>query len=177
MNKPPVFAGRDHLQQAWVVADLATAMRHWIEICGVGPFFVIEKVAMENLTYRGKPARIDCTIGIAQAGRTQIELIEQRCDNPSIYRDYVPRGASAFHHVAVICRDYDRELAHYQALGHAVTTAGTFGDIRFAYLDTHRDLGCVLELLEDKPSIRGFFGMVEEAGRNWDGRDPIRPLA
>ena len=66
MNTPPVFAGRDHLQQAWVVADLATAMRHWIEICGVGPFFVIEKVAMENLTYRGAPARIDCTIGVAQ---------------------------------------------------------------------------------------------------------------
>jgi hypothetical protein len=174
MTTPPVFAGRDHVQQAWVVADLAAAMRHWVEVCGVGPFFVLPKVAMDNLTHRGRPATIDCTIGIAQAGRTQIELIEQRCDSPSIYRDYVPRGDSAFHHVAIICRDYDREVAHYRALGYQEGAAGTFGDIRFAYLDTFRDLGCVLELLEDKPSIREFFKMIADAGQDWDGRDPYR---
>lgn len=174
-RQPPLFAGRDHLQQAWVVADLAAAMRHWTEVCGVGPFFVIEHAPMQNLTYRGRAARLDCNVGLAQAGRTQIELIEQNCGNPSIYRDYVPAGRSAFHHVAVYCTDYDRELAHYRSLGYAVAADGTFGDMRFAYVDTHADLGCVLELLEDKPSIREYFGKIAAAATGWDGRDPVRP--
>jgi hypothetical protein len=175
MRKIPLFATRDYLQQAWVVTDVNAAMRHWTEVCGVGPFFVIEHVPMENLTYRGKAAKLDCTIALAQAGRTQVELIEQHCDNPSIYRDLVPKGRSAFHHVAVICQDYDTELAHYQALGYALGATGSFGDMRFAYVDTSRDIGCVVELLEDKTSIRDHFKMIAEAAANWDGKDPVRP--
>ena len=166
---------RDYMQQAWVVDDLAAAMRRWTEVCGVGPFFVLEHVPMENLTYRGRPAKLDCTIALAQAGRTQVELIEQHCDNPSIYRDIVPKGRSAFHHAAVICQDYDRELAHYQSMGLALAATGSFGDMRFAYVDTSRDLDCVVELIEDMPSIRSHFKMIADAAAGWDGKEPVRP--
>jgi Glyoxalase/Bleomycin resistance protein/Dioxygenase superfamily len=175
MRAAPLLMTRDYMQQAWVVQSLAVAMRHWTEVCGVGPFFVMEHVPMENLTYRGKPAKLDCSIAIAQAGRTQVELIEQHCDNPSIYRDLVPKGHSAFHHVAVICEDYDRDLAHCQSLGYAEGATGSFGDMRFAYIDTSRDLDCVIELLEDKASIRDHFKMIADAAVDWDGRDPVRP--
>lgn len=172
--KPPAVA-RDFVQQAWVVTDLQRAMRHWIEVCGVGPFFVLDHAPLENLTYRGRPTTLDCSIGLAQAGRTQIELIVQNCDTPSVYRDLIPKGREAFHHMAVICKDYDAEVAHYAAQGAPVVTAGTFGDLRFCYVDATSTIGCVVELLEDLPAIHGFFGMVADAAVNWDGSNPIRP--
>ena len=174
MTNPPLFMARDCLQNAWVVDDVEKAMHQWTTQCGVGPFFLMEHVPMENLHYRGKPTKIDCTIALAQAGRTQIELIQQDCDNPSVYRDHVAKGRSAFHHIAIIANDYDRELAAYESRGLTVATHGRFGDMRFAYVDTWRELDCVVELLEDRPSIREYFAMIAAAEDGWDGRDPVR---
>jgi hypothetical protein len=174
MTKPSLFMSRDSLQNAWVVDDLQRAMDQWISLWGVGPFFVMEHVPMENLHYRGQPSKIDCTIGLAQSGRTQIELIQQNCDNPSVYRDYVPKGRSGFHHIAVITKDYDREIAAYRSKGLAVAMNGTFGDMRFAYVDAWREVGSVIELIEDRPSIRDYFAKVAAAAEGWDGSDPVR---
>jgi len=175
MRATPLFMGRDYFQNAWVVDDMQAAMRRWTESCGVGPFFVLEHVAMEDLTYRGRPAKLDCSIALAQAGRTQIELIEQHCGEPSVYRDLVPKGRHAFHHMATFAADYDRELAEYAAQGLSITTTGRFGDMRFAYIDATPQLDCVIELLEDRPAIRDHFKMIADASVNWDGRDPVRP--
>jgi hypothetical protein len=177
MPIPPLFMSRDSLQNAWVVDDLKKAMHQWTSLWGVGPFFVMEHVPMENIHYRGRPAKLDCSIALAQSGRTQIELIEQHCDNRSAYRDYVPKGKSGFHHVAVIARDYDKELAEYASKGLAVATNGTFGDMRFAYIDAWREVDCVIELVEDRPSIREYFAKVARAAEGWDGSDPVRPAS
>lgn len=174
MRAPPIFLGRDYFQMCWVVDDLEAAMRHWTETCGVGPFYVIPHVQAQQLTYRGKPAQLDFSGALAQAGRMQIELIQQHCDNPSIYRDLVPKGSSDFHHIAMFAHDYDRELAEYERQGLPVVTAGVFGDMRYAYIDASRTVGTVLELIEDKPSIRQFFQRVIDGANGWDGRDPIR---
>jgi hypothetical protein len=177
MRAPPLFMGRDYVQMCWVVDDLQAAMRHWIETCGVGPFHVLEHVQIQDLTYRGRPAKLDFTGALAQAGRMQIELIQQHCDNPSVYRDLVPKGRSAFHHIAMFANDYDRELAGYQAQGLVPVTAGRFGDMRYCYIDASATIGCVLELLEEKEGIRSFFKFVADSAIGWDGKDPIRRRA
>lgn len=168
-------ATRDYMQQAWVVEDLERAMHAWTKTCGVGPFFVAEHVPMDRVIYRGRPVQVDCTIALAQAGRTQIELIVQHSAGPSIYRDRVPKGRSAFHHLAVLCDDYDRDLEHYRSAELAIAMSGVFGDMRFAYVDTSIPLGCVIELIEDKPSIREHFQMIAKAADGWDGSNPVRP--
>jgi hypothetical protein len=174
-RKLPLFLGRDYFQNAWVVDDLESAMHRWTATCGVGPFFVLEHVPMQDLTYRGRPATVDCTIALAQAGRTQIELIVQHCDQPSVYRDLVPRGSSAFHHIATFATDYDRELAEYAAQGLGITTTGKFGEMRFAYIDASAAIGCVIELLEESQPVRAHFADIAVAAAGWDGRDPVRP--
>lgn len=165
----------DYMQQAWVVDDLEAAMAHWTRVCGVGPFFVAEHLPLTNLTYRGQAANLDFTIALAQAGRTQIELVAQHCDNRSIFRDLYPKGRCGFHHIAIVCEDYDHDLQHYQACGCPVISSGCFGDLRFAYVDASENAGCIIELLEDKRSIRDHFKMIADAALDWDGRDPVRP--
>jgi len=141
-------------QAAWVVADLEAAMRHWIENCGVGPFFVMENLQIEKMRYRGQPHEINFSVALAQAGPTQIELIFQHDDLPSVYRDAIAMGQTGFHHVGVWAHDFDRELK--------------------AYVDTRRTLGSMVEILEENAAVRARFRDIADVAANWDGRDPIR---
>jgi len=157
------------VQHAWVVPDIEAAMRHWHRAMGVGPFLLLRHLKQTDPHYRGRPLQPDFSVAMAQAGDCQVELICQHCDQPSVYRDTVAPGTTAFHHVAVIVPDYDAELARYEAQGHERAAWGVFGDLRFAYVDTHASLGAMVEVIEDKPSIRSFFARVRDARSTWDG--------
>ena len=105
----------DVIQNGYVVRDIETAMRHWIDILGVGPWFYIEQLPVPDFQYKGQPSPVDVSLALANSGTLQIELIQQRNDAPSMYRDFLAAG----HEV-----DVDRlELAH--ALDDQVVELGT----------------------------------------------------
>lgn len=168
---------RNIVQAAWVVPDLDAAIHAWHAAMGVGPFLVNRRLTIGEPLYRGRPSTTQFSTALAQAGDTQIELVEQHDDTPSCYRDLVPAGRTAFHHVAIIAGDYDVELARYADAGFEVASSGVFGDLRFCYVDTSATLGHMVEIVEDKPSIRAFFGAVRKAAEGWDGTtDLIREM-
>lgn len=157
------------LQHAWVVPDLDAAIHHWHRTLGVGPFLVNRNLKISNPMYRGAPRAVAFSTAVAQSGSVQIELVEQHDDGPSAFRDTVPAGASGFHHVAIIAEDFDAALREHA--GVEIAAEGRFGDIRFVYLDTSATLGAMLEILEDRPAIRAFFGAIRKANERWNG-DP-----
>jgi hypothetical protein len=83
-------------QMGYVVPDVEAAMRHWIEVCGVGPWFYAERLPLASFSYGGKRYDdIHLSIALANSGEMQIELIQQRSDHPSMGRDFLavnPRG-------------------------------------------------------------------------------------
>jgi hypothetical protein len=166
----------DYFQVAWVVNDLEAAMRRWTETLNVGPFFVISHARIENVRYRGGPAALDISAGLAQAGPVQIELIEQHNEGPSAYRDSFAKGQEGFHHVCSFTSDFDAEVRHYAELDCPIATQGSFGDMRYCYIDTRARVGHMTEVIEDRASIRAIFKMVADAAVGWDGKDPIRYL-
>lgn len=157
------------LQHAWVVPDLDAAIHHWHRTLGVGPFLVNRNLKISNPIYRGTPRAVAFSTAVAQSGSVQIELVEQHDDGPSAFRDTVPAGAPGFHHVAIIAEDFDAALREHA--GVEIAAEGRFGDIRFVYLDTSATLGAMLEILEDRPAIRAFFGAIRKANERWNG-DP-----
>lgn len=159
----------DILQHAWVVPDLDAAIHHWHRTLGVGPFLVNRHLKISDPLYRGAPRAVDFSTAVAQSGSIQIELVEQHDDGPSAFHDTVPPGGIAFHHVAIIAQDFDAALRDHASFD--IASQGHFGDIRFVYLDTTATLGAMLEILEDRPAIRAFFGAIRKAGERWDG-DP-----
>lgn len=163
-------------QAAWIVNDLDAAMRHWIETMRVGPFFVIPHPAVENARYRGTPTTIDFSGALAQAGPFQIELIQQHSVGPSAYRDTFAPGEEGFHHMCTFVADIDAEIEHYRGLDAALAFEGSFGDMRFAYIDTRATNRCMTEIIEDRASIREIFKLVADAAVDWNGKDPIRTL-
>ncbi len=71
-------------QMGYVVPDVEAAMRHWIEVCGVGPWFYAERLPLTSFSYGGKRYDdIHLSIALANSGEMQIELIQQRSDHPS----------------------------------------------------------------------------------------------
>jgi hypothetical protein len=74
------------------VRDIEKGMRHWVEVCGIGPWYIAEKLPLHGFWY--KEQRYDdihLTIALANSGDVQLELIQQRDDAPSMYRDFSRR--------------------------------------------------------------------------------------
>lgn len=157
------------LQISWVVRNLEEAALRWHRTMGIGPFIMNRHITITDAVHRGQPQKTDFSTAIAQAGPVQIELVEQHDDSPSCYRDMIPVGAEAMHHVAFIAKDYDAAVANYTAQGHEIASAGKFGEMRFCYVDTVDSLGHMVEILEDSRAIRAFFAMIARAGEEWDG--------
>lgn len=161
MNRPEI------IQHAWVVPDLDAAIQHWHRTLGVGPFLVNRNIQISEPRHRGVTRAVAFSTAVAQSGSIQIELVEQHDARPSAFRDTVPAGMTAFHHVAIVADDFDAALRDHAA--YPIAAEGRFGAIRFVYLDTSATLGAMLEILEDGPAIRAFFGAIRKVGERWDG--------
>ena len=168
---------RKIFQNAWVVDDLMAACNRWIKFYGVGPFYITQNLSIGNVQYRGAPGELRMSVGLAQAGDVQIELIEQHSDSNSAYRDMYKKGQHGFHHCCVWSSDYEADMKAYPAAGYPATTYGG-GDgsaPRFAYFDARKDFDIFLEIVEPNDAIRASFKRVADAAATWDGKtDPIR---
>jgi hypothetical protein len=166
----------DVRQNGYVVRDIGSALQHWTEVLGVGPFWYFEEAPVEDFRYGGEPSDVVVSIALAQSGPLQIELIEQRNDAPSMYRDFLEAGHEGLQHVAYWTKDFDRDLERILGLGHRVGQSGQVGgpDGRFVYLATEAHPGTVVELSEISGPKGAFFRHIAEAAAGWDGSDPIR---
>ena len=79
-------------QVGYVVKDVEKAMQEWVRL-GVGPWFYTEKVPVEDFQYMGKPYDLNMSVALTHSGYIQVELIQQRNDAPSLYRDFLETRA------------------------------------------------------------------------------------
>jgi Glyoxalase/Bleomycin resistance protein/Dioxygenase superfamily len=163
-------------QLGYVVREIQAAMRHWIEVLGVGPWYYVERLPVTDFRYRGRPSDPDVSIAVANSGRIQIELIQQRNDAPSMYRDFLAAGREGLQHVSSWPEDYDEVLARALAEGIEVGQSGATPRGAFVYLDTEAFPGTVMEMADMTPTRKRQFAAIEQAAVGWDGHDPIRTV-
>src|SRR5882757_1501087 len=82
-------------QNGYVVRDIRAAMDHWINVMGVGPWYYMDRVKTDYFRHRGKDSDVDMSIALANSGDLQIELIQQRNDAPSMYKEFLDSAAKA----------------------------------------------------------------------------------
>jgi hypothetical protein len=165
------------MQLGFVVRDLDAAMNHWIDKVGIGPFFVLEHVQFAEAYYRGARAEVDMSVALAQWGEVQVELIQQFNEAPSIYSSFPARDQGGLQHVGVMTNSVADDLERLRGAGiEPVQWGSTANGIRFAYVATDHHPGGMIELIEHGPAIDGFFRMVREAARDWDGTRAVRRL-
>lgn len=168
------------MQLGFVVPDLERAIGHWAGL-GVGPFFLLEHISFAECLYQGAPTRFDMSVGVAQWGEVQVELIQQHDRVPSIYTEFDGSRAGGLQHLGVMTDSVPAHLERLAARGIVPVQSGaTANGIRFAYVATDRVPGAhpggMIELIEHGPAIDGFFAMVKKAAVGWDGSEPLRRL-
>jgi hypothetical protein len=162
-------------QMGFVVDDVLAAAAKWAGVFGVGPFHVLP-VHDQHSTYRGTRATITCQVAVAQAGPVQIELIQQLCDRPSVFREWSRDGTCAFHQLSTVTPDYDGKKAHYEGLGYEIAAESLTGKFRVAFVDTLADFGFYTEVVESTPGFLSNLSKLAQASAAWDGSDPVRML-
>jgi len=163
-------------QLGFIVDDVVSAARRWSETFGVGPFFV-QRIHDAPCTYRGTASAMSMELAVAQAGPVQIELITQTCDRDSVYRELELAGKASFHQVCTLVDDYPATLDGYRARGLEIACEFfVAGAPPVAYVDTVTDFGFFTEVAGRTDAFVTHLTQVAEAGRAWDGTDPVREV-
>jgi hypothetical protein len=162
-------------QLGYVVRDIEAAMAHWSTDLGVGPWFFNERFAFNSFEYDAeRHDDLNISVAMANSGDMQIELVQQRCQTPSMYRDFLETSGEGLQHVAFWPADYDAAYSKALKAGHVVGQEGELPRGRFVYFKTKGHAGTVFEFNEISPIRRQIIENIRAAAVDWDGSDPVR---
>ncbi len=166
-------------QNGYVVRDIRAAMDYWVNTVGVGPWFYIDNVKIDYFRYRGREEELTMSIALANSGDLQLELIQQRNDAPSLYKDFLEAGHEGLQHIAFWTNDYQAAYDDFVTKGHTVGHEGQIGGPqgRFSYFDVDAPHpGALIELSDISGPKGQFFEYIKKTASEWDGTEPIRDV-
>lgn len=176
MTTPKSIAALGPIAQlAYVPSDWDGALEYWTKTMGVGPFFLFENIALDDMCYRGVPTAARFTVAIAYWGDVQIELVRGENDAPGHYNGEYG-VTDQLHHVLLIVEDWDAAMRAVEESGAEVIVSGGFGGGKVVYVDPGAGPGGLVEILKPGEGADALFDMIKSAGQDWDGSDPIRTL-
>jgi Glyoxalase/Bleomycin resistance protein/Dioxygenase superfamily len=165
---PPIH----HL--GYVVEDLRRDAPRFAAATGAGPFFAMEHIPFDVVTYRGEPAVYDHSSAFGAWGPLIVELTQVHEARPAGLRDSLVPAAGGVGHVAWLADSLDDEVARLETAGLTPFHAGRTGPASAVWLDGGEVFGHPVEVLQRRDELLGFYAMVREAAVGWDGSDPLR---
>ncbi len=164
------------MQLAFVPADFDAAVKHWTQVMGVGPFFLMKGIHLDAMKYKGAPTDAVFDLALAYWGDIQIELIRPRDEHPSIYRGEYADVGGGLHHVCILVDDIADAYETCERVGAEIVIEGALGDSKVIYVDPGSGPGGLVEILQQGEAGPGLFAMIKAAGAKWDGSEPLRAL-
>ncbi len=137
-----------------LVKDITKAVAYYSKILNIGPWFRTNMVE-NKVFYKGKPISLDADIVLAFQGGMEIELIQVKGGDESIYSDLLRKSGGGIHHIGFVVSGFDAKLARMKEAGINVLQSGSISTkgsavTRYAYLDTTAQCGIISELIETK---------------------------
>lgn len=153
MKTPLPFLENGISQVCIVVPRLEPVVEAYHRLFGIGPwhFYTYKKPLVKEMHYHGKQADYAMRVALSNFGPMRIELIEP-LDGDSIYADFIREHGYGVHHFGLLTDDMQAALKEAEEAGLHMTMDGKGfgkdGDGHYAYLDTEKELGVALELIE-----------------------------
>lgn len=169
-------------QTAYVVQDIRAAIDWWVNDCKVGPWFLLDSFKYPEQRYRGESTEADTAVAMSFAGNKNIELVQVRDNNPSVFREIIQRRGYGFHHIGIAVEDVEAERATYIKRGYHVAYSTPVPSGGTVYIMSDGLMGDGFNapgFVELVPVTRGMdemFTRFWRASVDWDGIDPIRPF-
>lgn len=164
------------MQLAYVPRDVTAALRYWTGVIGAGPFFSFPHIGYEAARYRGNPSQVDFSVLIGYWDDLQIELIEQHCESPSIYKAWRDEGREGLHHVCVLVESITRAREVCARSRGRIEQEVFLEGAEAIYVDAGGGPGTLMEFVQPSRDLSNLFATMRDAARDWDGRDPLRTL-
>jgi hypothetical protein len=164
------------IQHGYIVDDVEETAHDWAERLGVGPFYVLDRILMEQYYFRGVRMDVELRLGFGYWSGIQIELIQQLNDSDSLYRRAGRSTAGKLNHFATLVADLDGLVAASRLQNRVIQHGNMPSGLKFVYLEEFLPGGLHLELMEPQENTLMAFAGMEKVSRHWDGRDPVRPM-
>jgi hypothetical protein len=163
---------------AYVVESIEATVRRLVGQLGAGPFFLIEKVPLENVLSRGEPAEFVHNSAFGRCGDATIELIEAVSLAPERLKKAFSPPRPRVQHVAYVAPPTQvadlRTSLDQRGLPQYLSSR--FGGVETTLHDATATLGHDIEIHVDNKGLRDFFEMVSGGAQGWDGSEPLRPV-
>lgn len=145
---------KDTLQIGFVVRDLDASIRNYVEHYGIGPWRIVEcgPENAEDMITNDEPTTFAMRLAFAEVGRVEWELI-QPLDERSHYAQFLATRGEGVHHIQVGVTDYANTVADLRRRGHSVLVGGTFSGTEIVSLSTDRDLGVIIEIMNQSSAV------------------------
>ncbi len=160
----------------YVVSDLRAGVTRFSATTGAGPFFAMEHIIFDEVTYRGEPAVYDHSSAFGQWGSILVELTEVHDAQPPGLRDALVGPGRGVGHVAWLADSLEDEMGRLGDAGLSPFHAGRTGPASAVWFDASPLFGHPVEVLERREELERFYAMVRDASRDWDGSQPLRVL-
>jgi catechol 2,3-dioxygenase-like lactoylglutathione lyase family enzyme len=145
----PRFDDQVIFQVAFITDDIEKTKSWMADFFGmpVPPTIVTGPLSESEAEYLGKPTEARGKLAFFNFGNTTLELIEP--DNePSCWREFLDRNGPGFHHFAFRVKGMKEKTAVFERSGYPLLQKGEFTGGRYAYFDTEKQMGALIELLE-----------------------------
>jgi hypothetical protein len=151
MNNP--ILGTNLLCQVGIlVNDIEKTSKDWAEFLGVEPpeIQITGEEREAQTKYLGAPSEARAKLAFFHVGPdVDVELIEPDKDPASTWRHDLDANGEGFHHIAFVVNGMREKIAACETAGGALLQTGEYTGGRYAYIDAHKKLKLVLELLEN----------------------------
>jgi methylmalonyl-CoA/ethylmalonyl-CoA epimerase len=149
IEKDPIIASKTITQVAVVVKDIDKARNAWAQVLGVKvPEVSIAGSHFSRPTmYKGSPSDAKAKLAFIAMDNLQIELI-QPLGGKSTWQEFLDKYGEGIHHIAFAVKNIEGVEKKFELQGMPTVQLGGWDGGAYSYIDTSKDLGCILELLE-----------------------------
>jgi hypothetical protein len=165
------------MQQGYIVEDVAATARQWAERLGVGPFYILDRIAMDQYYYRGVRTEVGLRLGFGYWGSIQIELIRPLSKTDTLYSRALRETPGQLNHCASVVEDLDALIASHKLQGCVIQSGQMPTGLKFAYLENYLPGGHHLELVQATDGALMAYAGMEKIAQRWDGKNPLRPMS
>lgn len=162
-----------------VVPDIEAAMEQWVRTFGAGPFVYVPEILGTQFLYREQPVDLDLAVALAYLGDTQIELIEQRNDAPSPYRDFLSAGRAGLQHLGFWHSDPVGAGQRIISEGYKRAFVGRLPGAQTGsiYYEPPAGDGPMIEISAATPAKFRAYQRLRTLAKGFDGNRPVRSYA
>jgi hypothetical protein len=157
-----------------VDGELSAAATRFAARLGAGPFFAMEHIAFDEVTYLGQPAVYDHSSCFGRWGPLILELTRVHEVAPGGLAARLVAPGAGVGHVAWLADSLADESARLEAAGLEPFHAGRTGPASAVWFDGSGLLGHPVEVLERREELLRFYAMVSAAAEGWQGEEPYR---